>query len=70
LQGRFLLQESHLTGFLLAWRVFDPEGIGRIPLCQFRYLCEVIPALALKFFHKGLKSQIDTVSIELSQIRM
>jgi hypothetical protein len=36
-----LLQESHLAGFLLAWRIFDPDGVGRIPLCQFRYLCVV-----------------------------
>ena len=46
-QGRFLLQESHLAGFLLVWRIFDPDGIGRIPLCQFRYLCEVSMALML-----------------------
>jgi hypothetical protein len=41
LQGRFLLQESHLVSFVLAWRIFDPDGIGRIPLCKFRHLCEV-----------------------------
>jgi hypothetical protein len=32
---------------LLAWRVFDPDGIGRIPICQFRYLCEVRIATAI-----------------------